>query len=253
MKPLRSRILATSRTMLFAGGLCLALVAAAQSDFATGDAAFARGDYTKARDIWSPLAESGDVQAQWGMAYLYLLGLGVPQDLERGALWAEKSAAGGYVDGLSLLAGLYAKGVGVPKDYAKSLELRKSAAATGDALAQYNLAVEYLKGSAKADMEEVLRLLLSAADQNFQGAMFNLGVLYLRGRKVPQDHVQALAWFERVAAWSPGPNGDDPTGRMNEMSARAVAIGRELRESMTPEEVVEAEKLLEEWEPGTPE
>ena len=105
--------------------LLITLSAQVWAGFEEGEAAFVRGDYTEAHREWMPLAVEGDARAQWGVAHLYLLGLGVMQDVAVGAQWAKKSADQGYVEGLSLLADLYQRGVGVSQDLSKAMELIK--------------------------------------------------------------------------------------------------------------------------------
>lgn len=228
--------------------LLITLSAQVWAGFEEGEAAFVRGDYTEAHREWMPLAVEGDARAQWGVAHLYLLGLGVMQDVAVSAQWAKKSADQGYVEGLSLLADLYQRGVGVPQDLPKAMELRKRAADTGDALAQYNLALAYLRGEViQKDANAAIELLRSAASQNFQGAMFNLGVLFFKGEDVPQDFVRSYMWFELAAAWKSGSDGDHPVGSMAELGERASGIQSMLSDHISPEEIAEAQRMARDW------
>ena len=236
------------RLITAAAVLIVLLAVPARAGFEEGEAAFAEGDYDKAYNEWMPLAKEGDARAQWGVAHLHLLGLGVIQDVEVGARWAEKSANQGYVEGLSLLAALYERGVGVTKDWAKSIQLRKRAAETGDALAQYNLAVKYLQGQmVHKDVGAALGLLRSAARQNLQAAMFNLGVLFFKNEDVPEDLVRSYMWFELAASWESGSNGDVPIGSMAETGERATQFKTMLSAQMTSSQVSEAQRLAREW------
>ncbi len=56
------------------------------------EAAFARGDYQTAFNLYMPLAEQGSVQAQERIAEMYEKGLGVPQDEARAREWYRRSA-----------------------------------------------------------------------------------------------------------------------------------------------------------------
>lgn len=233
---------------VFGAFLLIALAAQAHAGFEQGEAAYTRGDYSAAYREWMPLAVKGDARAQWGVAHLYLLGLGVRQNVKLGAEWAKKSADQGYVDALSLLAGMYERGVGVPKDIAMSIQLRKRAAATRDALAQYNLALAYLRGrGVQKDVDAAMALLKSAAQQNFQAAMLNVGVLYLKGEDVPLDLIRAYMWFELAAAWKSGPNGDKPFGSFAEIGERATSIKKMMNAQMTPAQIAESQRLAREW------
>ena len=64
----------------------LALPANAQGP---GDAiaAWERGDYRTAFEIWQPLAERGDKDAQIGLVNLYTYGRGVPRDYQKAYMW----------------------------------------------------------------------------------------------------------------------------------------------------------------------
>ena len=57
----------------------------------------------------------------------------------------------------------------------------------------------------------------------------NLGMLYLDGRGVPKDHVQAYMWF-KLSGFDPNPNLSNANARM------------------TPEQILEAERLVQEWQ-----
>ncbi len=228
--------------------LIIAIVASAHAGFEQGETAFTRGDYASAYSEWMPLAVKGDARAQWGIAHLYLQGLGVTQDVELGAEWAKKSAEQGYVEALSLLADMYARGVGVPKDVPKAIQLRNRAAATGDALAQYNLALLHLRGRlVRKDVDAAMVLLKSAARQNLQAAIFNLGVLYFKGEDVPLDLVHAYMWFELASTWKPGRKGDQPVGSMADIGQRAIGVKKVLSARMTVEQITEAKRQAKSW------
>ena len=67
----------------FAIGLVLASVlafAASAQDARSGAAAYARGDFSAAAELWRPLARKGDAEAQYGLAELYAKGQGVDRN-----------------------------------------------------------------------------------------------------------------------------------------------------------------------------
>ena len=70
-------------TAIFAGGvLALALFGAATAGpFEDGVAAYQRGDYATAMQLFRPLAEGGDARAQTTLGLLYYYGYGAPQKL----------------------------------------------------------------------------------------------------------------------------------------------------------------------------
>ncbi len=76
-------------------GFTLGLTAPAWAGVSEGKAAAKRGDYATALRELRPLAEQGNAKAQSGLAVMYFLGLGVPQDYGEAAKWARKAAEHG--------------------------------------------------------------------------------------------------------------------------------------------------------------
>ena len=56
------------------------MIAQATRTFTNGVAAYDRGEYAIAQEVWRPLTHSGDPAAQRNLAHLYRMGLGVAQD-----------------------------------------------------------------------------------------------------------------------------------------------------------------------------
>ncbi|MBK5281401.1 MAG: sel1 repeat family protein [Nitrospiraceae bacterium] len=85
-------------------------------------------------------------------------------------------------------------------DYATALREWRPLAEQGDALAQYNLGVLYRKGRGMPqDDVQARQWYEKAAAQGQTKAQYNLGILYFNGEGVPKDYQQALRWF-RLAA-----------------------------------------------------
>jgi len=85
-----------------------------------GQAAYQRGDYETALQLLSPLAEQGDVRAEFILGLAHDLGHGVPQDHAKAAVWYQKAADQGDPDAQANLGALYARGQGVPQDYSRA-------------------------------------------------------------------------------------------------------------------------------------
>jgi len=77
------------------GLLAVAVVPAGAQDIDKGKEAAWRGDYAAARAEWRPLAEQGNVEAQYSLASLYRDGRGVPRDDEQAAAWYLRAAEAG--------------------------------------------------------------------------------------------------------------------------------------------------------------
>lgn len=147
--------------------LVLAVLCAApvRAGFEDGMAAYERGDYATTVKEWRLLAEQGNATAQHHLAWLYLIGRGVPQDSEEAIRWLRKAAEQGDADAQTNLGSLYLLGDSIPPDFTEALKWLYAAAAQGHAMAQTKL-----------------------------------GIMYEDGRGVPQDRVQAHMWYSLAAA-----------------------------------------------------
>jgi TPR repeat protein len=91
--------------------------------------------------------------------------------------------------------GAYARG-----NYATALRVWQPLAEQGDATAQYNLGVLYDKGrGVPQDYAQARQWWEKAAIQGDANAQLYLGTLYAFGRGGPQDHAAARQWFEKSA------------------------------------------------------
>ena len=72
-----------------------------------------------------PLAEAGDVRAQYNLGTMYNNALGVRQDYKEAAKWFSMASAKGYVFATVDMATLYLSGEGVQKDYKEAMRLSR--------------------------------------------------------------------------------------------------------------------------------
>ncbi len=72
--------------------------------------AFERGDYAPALRILRQRAEQGIADAQAGLGYMHVTGLGVPQDDAEAAKWFRKAAEQGVAGAQYNLGIVYYKG-----------------------------------------------------------------------------------------------------------------------------------------------
>lgn len=79
-------------------------------DLAAGLMAARNGDFEAALKEWKPLAEQGDVDAQFNLGQMYANGLAVSQDDTQAAAWYRKAADQGDVTAQSNLGLMYSKG-----------------------------------------------------------------------------------------------------------------------------------------------
>lgn len=126
--------------------------------------AYKIGNYTTAFKLYSDRARSGDVIAQFYVAYMYDEGLGVYKDDTTAVYWYRKAADNGYEKAMASMGYMYSSGEGVPLDYTQALYWSQKAANNG-----------------------------SAEGQRI------LGWLYEHGKGVSEDKAQAIYWYRKAA------------------------------------------------------
>ena len=175
-------------------------------------------------------AAQGHAEAQSELAWLYLFGLGVPQDFDEAtrwlrkaaaqghaeaqykmgqlhgdydgddAVWYRKAAEQGHVRAQFALGGMYRDGDGVPKDAGEGARWFRKAAEQGDARAQTRLGMLYAAGNGlPKDSSEAARWFRKAAEQGDAGAQHRLGFLYDNGEGVAKDAGEAARWYRKAA------------------------------------------------------
>ena len=175
------------RNLLGALAIAAALGApAAAGPLEDANDAYREKAYAKAAELWRPLAENGDAEAQYSLGTLYAEGKGVEQNDATAFLWFQRAANQGV------------------------------------AAAQYNVGASYATGAgiAKSDVDAA-RWFRRAADQGMAFAQLNLGLLYAAGNGVPQDDVEAYKWLELAfAGLPPGGPRMDVARAMTDVSAK---------------------------------
>ncbi|MBS1138133.1 MAG: sel1 repeat family protein [Proteobacteria bacterium] len=175
------------RNLLGALAIAAALGApAAAGPLEDANDAYREKAYAKAAELWRPLAEKGDAEAQYSLGTLYAEGKGVEQNDATAFLWFQRAAHQGV------------------------------------AAAQYNVGATYATGAGigKSDVDAA-RWFRRAADQGMAFAQLNLGLLYAAGNGVPQDDVEAYKWLELAfAGLPPGGPRMDVARAMTDVSAK---------------------------------
>lgn len=134
-------------------------------DLVRGMQALEMGNTAQTVELWRPLAESGNVEAQFGLGVIYNDAMGVEQDYAEANYWFLRAAEQGYAAAQYNLGNAYKHGTGMPSDP--------------------QLAVIWWR---------------KAAEQDFPPAQFNLGSALIEGSGTPRDHSAGLAWYRRAAA-----------------------------------------------------
>lgn len=187
--------------MLF-GALLLAPWHAVAQDFKAGIDAAGRGDYAAAMRQWLPLAEGGNMNAQYNIGHMYEDGLGVARNLSEAAKWWRRAAYAGHPPSQVKLGGLYAQGAGgLRKDTAEAAQLFRSAAERGYSSGQYlfGLMQYHGEGGLRKNLPEAAKWMRLAAEQNHVPAQRMLGLMHRDGEGVDRDMAEAEAWLNRAA------------------------------------------------------
>ncbi len=154
-------------------------------------------------------------------------------------------------------------------DYDTALKEFQPLAELGDAEAQFNLGLLYVRGQGvPQDDQEAVRWYRLAADQDFASAQGLLGLMYYEGRGVPQDYTEAVKWYRLAAeqglavaqyklglmyALGHGLSKDYVLTHMWATLAaakevkEAVEVRDIIEKSMTPAQTMEAQRLAREW------
>lgn len=166
-----------------------------------GLAAYQNGNYKQAFELWKPLAEAGDADAQYNIGLLYMNGLGV----EKNSRFARQlfMAAGeqGQADAQYNLGLMYYQGNTVYRSNKDAFTWWNKAAAQNHAPAQYNLGIMYAYGIwTGQDKSKALELWRASAGQGNRDAMEALVRGYENGEfGVDKDAQKAAEWKKRLA------------------------------------------------------
>ncbi len=148
-----------------------------------------------------------------------------------------------------------------------------SAAAAGDAQAQYELGMQYLAGEVTGAKNPVqaIKWLEMAAKQGHADARYHLGVMYRAGQGALQNFETAFQWFE-LAAMQNHAEAQFNVGMMHKSGMSVpidpvkaymwvnlaaaqghtggIAARDSLLQTMTPQQVVEGQRASRDWKPA---
>jgi uncharacterized protein len=180
-------------------------------------------------------AEGGDAAAETKLGDCYAQGNGVAQDMKEAVKWFRKAANQNYPAALALLGEMTQAGQGVKADPAAAAQLYKQAAEKGSVAGQYDLAYLYEQGiGVGKNQVEAAKWYQLAAEGGDPLAQFDMGQRYKLGMGVKADKVQAFKWLSLAAA-------------QGQSDSAQMLAG--LRSQMSSDEIVEANKLVQEFVP----
>lgn len=181
-------------------------------------------------------AEQGHIPSQLQVGQMYRFGVGAPQDYKEAYHWLRTAAEQGSTEGQIALGELYQGGSGVEKNLEEAAKWYRLASDQGhdgarrhlDAIQREltsmpepqngessaephwqecplssGLASEAVNKGKQFENEQNYSMALAcyhfAAEQGEAEAQYNLGLMYLWGRNLPQDDVEAVNWFRKAA------------------------------------------------------
>lgn len=185
--------------------------------------------------LYPPVAPIDKIAADIGSTLLKLRQSDAARDTSR----LRQAAAAGNAIAQTNLGIMYVKGQGAPQDYAEAVKWFGKAANLGDADGQYNLGVMYERGlGVSRNYAEAVNLYRKAAEQGSSIAQGNLGVMYSNGNGVLQDYAQAYKWWMLSKA-SSNPGSEAYNNAIHNMDIYA--------ERMAPDQIARAQKEAAAW------
>lgn len=151
-----------------------------------------------------PLAEAGNVEAEWRLGAAYRATDRFSRDMAQSVFWTEKAAEGGDHRAQRSLAEIYQRGDGVPADLSLAFKWYRIASDGADEIAEYELARMYLEGSGTPrDAQQAIFWERKVADQGGERseiAELDLAGIYLHGDGVSMDYQKAAGWYRKAAS-----------------------------------------------------
>jgi hypothetical protein len=128
---------------------------------------------------------------------------------------------------------MYQNGEGVPQNYSKAVKWFRKAAEQGDSSAQYRLGLKYNVGhGVPQDYSEAVKWFRKSAEKGDAAAQLSLARIYDKGHGVQQNDILAFMWSNLAVG-----------GGLERAKTQRDII----RQSMSKEQITEAERLSKEW------
>ena len=132
----------------------------AMAGFAEGANAYNARNYPLALKEITPLAKSGNRDAQHLLGLMYYMGRGVQRDYKQAMAWHRKAARQGKADAQYVVGAMYYTGNSVPQDQKEAVSWFRKAAEQGHAEAQHALGLMYRYHVAGMPQDVVLAYML---------------------------------------------------------------------------------------------
>lgn len=193
-------------------------------------------NYIKATQLFESLAKDFDQEKASYLAYIYMGGYGIPEnlqiakkwlsigaeenndafaqyylaqlyekddnykDLEKAYQWYLKSAEQDHAESIIALAKFYSEGIYVEKDQTKALQWLEKGLSKNDPDVQFEMGWWYFIGHVvEEDRIKAKEWYEKSADQNHINAMLNLAEYYNRGLLEAPDYKQSYKIYQKAA------------------------------------------------------
>lgn len=156
-------------------------------------------DVAGALEIWTQLADAGDIKAQYSAGILYEQ-QGENQSHEKAIQYLELASKQGMNKAQYHLAMKYFSGYGVEQDFSKTIQLLLKAAAQDYPEAQYQLGRMASDGLGfKQDQTEAIRWYMLAAENGFGPAQHTLASHFMTGNGTVANVDKAIVWLKHAS------------------------------------------------------
>lgn len=171
-----------------------------------------RKDLPTTVKLLTPLARKGEIIAEILLSSIYLEGgPNFPTKVKEGLEILTNADKRGNLQATHLLAGIHAAGKLVPKNTDLAKKMYEKSAAGGNIESMKLLASAYQSGSElvygrfvnnnrELNYREALRWYMMAAKSGDDSAQWNVGFMYQHGQGVPQSVMDSYVWYNIAAA-----------------------------------------------------
>ena len=165
------------------------------ADLNDGLAAAQADDYTTAHNEWLPLAEQGDVNAQFYLGLLHSKQLIGQASEQQAVKWYLLAANNDHVNAQFNIGIKYDKGVGVEQSAIQAFSWYFKAANNGHPEAQFNVANMYRDGrGVEHSNEQAATWYKASSINNLPQAQANLALVLHLGIGIEKDLTMAYVW-----------------------------------------------------------
>ncbi|GBB95369.1 hypothetical protein RclHR1_02520004 [Rhizophagus clarus] len=146
------------------------------------------------------VAENGEEEAMFELAFFYKKGEGTKRNLEKAFYWYQKAAENGNKKAMNNLAICYENGEGTERNLKKAFYWYQKAAENGNEKSINNLAICYENGEGtEKSLEKAFYWYQKATENGDDEAMFNLAICYENGEGTEKNLEKAFYWYQKAA------------------------------------------------------